>query len=158
MVQAVNNLRRIGKARSLAALRDYLDHGVGSEKVVVICRLLFVNPTGWKPPAFGRLIPTINEEAKKSFPLFPIALSNDVPLLVIEGYQIEGVGEIAIDCLKLCEGLALVKKDYPLKGHAEAAAGLVKTEMFRKLYKETDLPDMVKMIQNQAGASALNKK
>jgi hypothetical protein len=97
MVQVVNHLRKLGKERSIAALREYLltkptnkkvfDNGA-NEKVLFICRLLFVNPKGWHPPGLGGPHPNINAQVAKQFPLFPIAISNGVPFLLIRGYEL----------------------------------------------------------------------
>src|SRR5690349_17219248 len=57
MVQVVNHLRELGKDRSLAVLRDYLMGGGDHDKVLIICRLLFINPKGWEPPILGECVP-----------------------------------------------------------------------------------------------------
>jgi hypothetical protein len=153
MAQVVNQLRRLGKDKSLATLHAYLAAGGEDDKVLVICRLLFSNPKGWDPPVLGRCVPTINNGIAKYYPLFPIALSNGVPFLLIEGYELEGRGESATPCLKLCEKLSLVMEDYPLSGYEKAASALTESESFRNLYDKRDLPQMVKIVLRQAKAT-----
>jgi hypothetical protein len=158
MVQVVNHFRKLGKEKSLTALRNYLANGGENDKVLIICRLLFVNPKGWDAPILGEPSPSINEDAAKKFLLFPIALSNGVPFLLIEGYQLEGKAESAIACLKLCEGFALVNKDYSSADHEKAARALTQTKEFRQLYQETDRQAMTDMIQRQAKTAKLPEK
>jgi hypothetical protein len=151
MIQVVNHLRQLGKDRSLAVLRKYLSSdGAEDAKVLFVCRLLFTNPSGWKPPRLGESVPAIKGDVAKIFPLFPIALSDRVPFLVVKGYRLGGRGESATLCLKLCEDLALVTKDYPLLGYKVAARDLSRTESFRQLYDNQDIPQMIEMIMQQA--------
>jgi hypothetical protein len=159
MVQVVNHLRQLGKDKSLAALHDYLASDHEDDKVLVICRLLFVNPKGWQPPGLGAPAPAINKNVVKKFPLFPIALSERVPFLLVEGYSLHGRGESALACLELCEGFALVKEDYPLANYEKAARALAQTDAFRQLYQEADRQAMVEMILRQANTTkAVQKK
>ena len=150
MVQVANHLRKLGKDKSLAALRTYLTSGGDNDKVLVICRLLFVNPKGWGAPILGQPSPSINQDTAKKFPLFPVALSDGVPFLLVEGYQLEGLPESANDCLKLCEGFALVKEDYSTADYEKAARALTQTKEFRQLYQEADRQAMADMILRQA--------
>jgi hypothetical protein len=150
MVQVVNHLRKRGKEKSLAALREYLLDGGDNDKVLVICRLLFVNPKGWEFPILGAPVPEINEDASKTFPLFPVAISEGVPFLLVEGYTLNGKAEPATECLKLCEGFALVKEDYLVSGYEKAARALIETKTFRGLYREADKREMVEMVLRQA--------
>jgi hypothetical protein len=161
MIRVVNHLRRLGKDKSLATLREYLEKNDGEHpKVHVFCRLLFANPKGWRPPGLGGPDPEVNAEVAKQFPLFPMAISNGVPFLVIRGYNLGGVQESAWKSLKLCESLSLIEKDYPLAGYEQAAWDLLQTNSLRDLYKLTDSlltlyvgqgrPTMAGMILRQA--------
>lgn len=158
MVQVVNHLRQLGRDKSLAALRGYITGSVENEKVLVICRLLFVNPKGWEPPGLGMPIPAVNEAVVKKFPLFPLGLSSGVPFLLTKGYELDGRAESAIACLKLCEGFALVKEDYPLADYEKAARALTQMDSFRQLYQEADRQGMAEMILNQAKITKASEK
>jgi hypothetical protein len=150
MIHTVNHLRRLGKDRSLAALRAYLAVDGEHDKVVVICRLLFVNPKGWETPVLGESVPCVNNKALAHFPLFPIGLANGMPFLLVEGYRRGGRAESALACVKLCEGFSLVKDDYPLIDLEKAARSLTQTDAFRQLYDEADMQRMSDMILCQA--------
>jgi hypothetical protein len=169
MVQVVNHLRKLGKERSLAVLREYLltkatnkevFDSEANEKVLFICRLLFVNPKGWQPPGLGSPGPNFNAQVAKHFRLFPIAISNGVPFLLIRGYELGGNPEHATDCVQHCEGLSLIEKDYPLAGYEKAARDLIQTDSFYQLYEplyepfyKADSPRaMAEMILRQAMA------
>jgi hypothetical protein len=159
MVRAVNQLRRLGKDKSLAALRDYLAKSREDDKVLVFCRLLFDNPMGWEPPVLGEPLPGIDKKVMKQFPLFPIAVSEGVPFLVIQGYRGGGRSESGAACIRLCEGLSVIKKDYSTSHYEKAARSLSQSESFRKLYeKEGDMREMVKTILRQAKAKAANDR
>ena len=150
MVDVVNYLRKLGKDKSLAVLRQYLTNGGDGDKILVICRLLFVNPKGWNPPILGEPVPAIDQASAKQFPLFPIGLSDGLPFLLIRGYRLEGKAESGIECLKLCQSLSLVKQDYPSTGYEKAARALVQSDSFRQLYDEADREEMADMILQQA--------
>jgi hypothetical protein len=154
MVHVVNRLRGLGKDQSLAVLREYTKgEYAGIEdylQVQLLCRLLFVNPKGWDrlyPGIFGS---GFDHKALESFPLFPIALSDRVPFLLVSGYRVAGAMLPPTECLKSCESLSLVPEDYPLVGYEQAARDLTQAESFRRLYKEACLPGNVEMVLQQA--------
>src|ERR1041384_7012003 len=68
MVLAVNCLRHLGKERALTALKDYLRNNDPyaapgeHKKILLVCRLLFTNPQGWKAPRLGPPIPEIDSK------------------------------------------------------------------------------------------------
>jgi hypothetical protein len=150
VVSVVNKLRKQGKEKSLATLRGYLANGGDNARVLLICRLLFVNPDGWDRPILGETMPFIGKDDAKAFPLFPIALSDGVPFLLVRGYQLNGRPESAIKCLNLCDGFAMVKKDYPSAGYEKAARALIQTRSFRQCYDEEELSAMAEMVLRQA--------
>ncbi len=156
MVEVVNHLRRLGKDKALTVLREYLEISGEDDRVLVICRLLFVNPKGWNPPGLGEPSPPINWKVAKEFPLFPIALSDRVPFLLV-GYQLGGMPEWAGRCLKLCEGLSLVEHDYPLSGYEKAARALIQTAAFRQLYQKYSPEILEERILAQATKPAANR-
>jgi hypothetical protein len=153
MVHVVNHLRHLGKERALTVLRDYLASRGDHDKVHIICRLLFINPKGWEPPQLGAPQPDINEAAADEFPLFPIALSERVPFILVDGYSLEGAEELAFGCLDLCKRLEMIKEDYPTTGYELAAEALTRRGSFRQLFQKEDQPRMAAMILRQATAA-----
>jgi hypothetical protein len=158
MVRAVNDLRRLGKDRALATLRSYLSEvGPGGdpgerEKVLMICRVLFVNPAGWPPPRLGHPEPEIDLETVKLFPLFPIAMAHNVPFLLVRGYASGGYSDDTPQkCLQVCQELSLIPSDLPEKGFTEAAHELIQSPQFKKLYPAAkDRDEASRMILAQA--------
>jgi hypothetical protein len=150
MILTVNHFRRLGKDKSIAILRDYITNGGDNCRVHIICRLLFDNPTGWAPPLLGEPSPNIKNAVAKRFPMFPIAIWNGVPFLLVHGYNLEGMEESALDCLRVCQELSLVKQDYPATGFEQAAQEFVQSRSFRDLYSEKDQMQMTRLILNQA--------
>lgn len=158
MVRAVNSLRRLGKDDALKVLRTYLgesgSHPLSekSEKILIVCRLLFVNPAGWKYPRLGQPYPEVTEHEFDTNQLFPIALYRGVPFLLIYGYSAGGyTSDTADKCVKLCEGFSLITKDLPENGYEVAARSFVESQEFRAIYLRTNaLVYVEKMILGQA--------
>lgn len=156
-VKLVNYLRGLGKEKALTILRDYVrrdpgvDHG---ERVVLLCRLLFVNPKGWSPPALGGESPAVRDGSERRFPLFPFAVTKGVPFYLLEGYNLAGLPEPPEACLDACEKFSLVPDDMALTGYKEAALALVGSTDFQELYRDKnpeDLREMREIILRQAG-------
>jgi hypothetical protein len=158
MVRGVNHLRNLGREKCLAALRRYLAAGGEHDKVLVLCRLLFVNPKGWEPLHPGKPEPLVQAEGRKHFPLFRVALSDGVPFLLVDGFAYRGPPILADGCLKQCEGLSLVGEDYPASGHERAARALVQSGPFRKLYPARVVRQAEEMVLEQATAPKSSKK
>lgn len=152
-VETLNPLRQLGKEKCLAVLRAYFAEHHDHERILIVCRLLFVNPKGWDPPPLGGLDPPVEKEAKMKFPLFPIAVSEGVPIFIVWGYKSGGKIGGGPECLKLCEQLDLIKDAYSTTGYEKAARSLTQSQDFLQLYSESDRPRMVNMILDQAKKS-----
>jgi len=157
MVRVVNCLRRLGKEQALAVLKYHLhQNGPGGPpsqefKLHLVCRLLFVNPQGWKPPRLGHPLPGIEWKTAEQFPYFPLALSKGVPFLLLRGYASGAfTSDTGENCVKMCEGFALITADLPENGFPEAAQALVHTEAFQKLYSTDGLKEATRMVLAQA--------
>lgn len=157
MVHAVNQLRRLGKEKAVETLKRYTATQKAfedNEKVLVLCRCLFRNPEGWKPPALGEPVPHISRNAVKQFPLFPLAMTKGVPFVLVSGYSLDGRAEPAAACIALCEKLPLIAEDLPERGYKEAAQELVQSQAFRDLYSDPrDRDQMVKLVMTEAEPS-----
>jgi hypothetical protein len=154
MARVVNYLRGLGRARSIKLLREFLDSTQdedANERTLVVCRLLFVNPKGWQAPRLGETLPKVEQKATREFPLFPIAVSNRVPFLLVRGYQLKGLPEHAVHCLNTCGGLQLVKEDYSVdvNEYKKAAEALISRSAFLLLFNEVDRDEMIAIIRGQ---------
>lgn len=141
MVRTVNSLRQLGKDQALDVIRHHLlenDKYAAPDqwtKILIVCRLLFVNTNGWQPPRLGQPVPNVDWKVARQFPLFPIALSDGVPFLLVRDYNAGGfTSDTADKCVKLCEGFPLISTDLPEQGLKDAAQNLVKSELFQGLY------------------------
>ena len=167
MVRAVNYFRHLGKDQSLNVLRSSLRAPESKPiQVILLCRLLFVNTNDWQLPRLGKPVPTLfnpatedvgtevtnlNGRIQETFPLFPFALSKNVPFLVIEGYSTGGVLELPGDVIKECGSLPIISSDLPNTDYEAAAHALVETDAFRKLYPNRFRRErMTQMILKQA--------
>ena len=154
-VPAMNHLRQLGKEKCLQILKAYFAKSPDHERIHIACRLLFVNPKGWDSPKFGAPYPKglINLQAVKKFPLFPFAISEGVPFVVVSGYG--GTGKLGggKQCLEQCEKQELIKEDYATTGWDKAARKLVESEDFLQLHPPSDRKAMIDMILEQAKKS-----
>jgi hypothetical protein len=164
MVHAVNGLRRLGKGPAIGVLQNYLrENGIEGDlqqrnKILIICRMLFVNPNGWKIPRLGQPDPEVDWTIADKFPLFPIAVSNGVPFLLIRGYNAIGYsGDTPEKCVELCAGFSLVPDDFREGDYENAARELVQSENFQKLYSDSQKrKQWGEMILNQARSPSQN--
>lgn len=156
VVQVVNHLRHSGKDQAIKALEmDLKENASDNNKVVLICRLLFRNPSGWPLPLLGAPTPNIGAKNMDQFPIFPWAISRGVPFLIIQGYVLDGRGESAIKCLDLCRDLPMVPDDLADKNYEAAAQALIDSEEFKHIYPSIDSRfAMEKFVLNQARAKS----
>jgi hypothetical protein len=155
MVRAVNQLRALGKYKSISILRAAADSRYEMQgKVALICRLLFVNPKGWTPPAMGD--PSVNANAIGHWPIFPLANVGGVPFLLVNGYSGDGVFIGGWQSLEVCKNLEIIDHDLPLTGYKEQARNLINDPRFTLLYKNGSYPDlriMTEEVEAQASGS-----
>lgn len=142
MVRVVNRLRHLGKDKALKTLRKYCTENVGGDttKVVLICRLLFVNPKGWEVPILGHWSPEVTTNGIKQFPLFPLALSDGVPFFLLHGYEGSGMSDPPLGCLDQCKDFAMITEDLSNKNLEAAAKHLIQSARFQELYDGSDAP------------------
>lgn len=158
MIHSVNSLRHLGKEDAIGVLREFLrENGVESDprqrdKILIVCRMLFVNPDGWKEPRLGRAVPEIDRNITEKFPLFPMVITNGIPFLLIKGYNAGGYSSDTPEkCVELCKGFSLIPADLREGDYEEAARELVESENFQKLYPDPEKrKQSVEMILNQA--------
>jgi hypothetical protein len=143
--QVLNTFRRLGKDRSLLVLSEYLKGESDSQKektVASMCALLFVPPpSGWRLP-FGTF-PEVHEDRTFDFPLFPMAISDGVPFMVVATYGFNGSGifpEAGKDMIKSCSGLEMVRTDFRTSGFGKAAEDLITSKRFKLLYQDDSSP------------------
>ncbi|HEY5043924.1 MAG TPA: hypothetical protein VIK53_18275 [Verrucomicrobiae bacterium] len=158
MVKCVNTLQQAGKSSALLALKEYVrKHAMPMEplqdkKLMYVCRLLFINPKGWQQLGIGATVPETDDSIAKQFPLFPVAISDGTPFMLIDGHHIEGIGsESGARDVSQCEGFSIINAGLPTQGYKKAAQDLIQSELFQKLYKDPMAKDlMTQEILNQA--------
>lgn len=96
LIRIANELHGFGKDRVLLAMREYsrvacviFDHG--QEKLGLVLRVLFDVPSSGAFPDLqaGRPLPYVRTDLKL-IPRFPIALADDIPILLVSGYEMSG--------------------------------------------------------------------
>lgn len=106
LVRAVNALLPLGKNDAMSLLRTYCDFfeakgdyppSGASARAMHVARLLFVNKDGTgitRAPAIGSFLVEIPQDSRE-WPLFPLAVSGDIPFEVAMGVMLMGVAESA---------------------------------------------------------------
>ena len=155
MVQCINTLQEAGKCIALQALQQQeLNNSVNGDplqdqKLIYLCHLLFVNSNGWAQLG-GE--PKTDKRVAKSFPSFPIAISDGVPFLLIDGRIIDGLPSVSgAGEVRKCSGLQTIDHGLPVRGFKNAARDLIQSESFQRLYLDPrDTSRMAEEIWNQA--------
>ena len=154
LVRVVNSLRRIGKEKSLRLLWKYNESSDRDrvDRIVLVCQSLFVNKQSWRTPSLGEPVSIMQQEHIKKFPSFPLAISEGVPFLVVEGYRIGGMrAENADQLLQQCETLPIISEDLPTFKHFKAAKALFGSQGFRDLFSTQEQFEYAQeMVFNQA--------
>jgi len=111
-IRAVNLLRAEDKTRVLTELREYCRLNASdnlwpskSPKIFLLLRVLFMptdTGTNFPPIQIGKPMDT-ETPAANDFPLYPLALMEDVPLLIVSGYFTGGLMEEPFSHLDFCE-------------------------------------------------------
>lgn len=100
VIRAVNLLQPLGRGKTLAAIGEFLRvssdfDDPAREGMFLVLRTLFEVPS--VPGYFPRMLVGAPDPSEpndpKLLPRFPIALVDDVPLLVVEGYSLGGLAE-----------------------------------------------------------------
>lgn len=97
LIRIVNALQPLGKERALAAVREYVRVGNAEKNgLYLLLRALFEVPAvpGYLPdPGLGNTEGTLlPPDDRRQVPRFPLAIVDDVPLLLVMGYALEGHG------------------------------------------------------------------
>jgi hypothetical protein len=110
-IRAVNLLRTHEKTSLLDGLRKYCEVNSGSSqwpsdstKVFLLLRILFIpRDAGQQLPPIRIGMPLDTEmPSAQSFPLYPLALIADVPLLIVSGYMTGGTMEQPSSHIEFC--------------------------------------------------------
>jgi hypothetical protein len=99
LVRAVNALVPLGKSLALELVTEYLRlappwMSLDTQGVFLLLRALFERSPGAHPPmAVGA--PDVSQAAiaASGFPMFPLAIVSDVPVLLVSGYMLGGMPE-----------------------------------------------------------------
>jgi hypothetical protein len=163
LIRAVNRLRALGKEKALAELREFHSIARGSRNVLhdptnidtsdgecifLIVRLLFepADPKDKMPlMGIGAFQPSPKEIDKARWPLFPLALHDDVPFLLGQVYLFaSGCPESPLAHVEWAEkhGKLRAKPLRPPDDPIKAADSLMATPEAKRLFKDNDRGDV----------------
>ncbi len=112
LIQAVNELQPLGKAKALEALKAYdriaarlqRPFPLSDHRIFWITQVLFVSATGepgMPTPMLGAPNTPVPKDLK-AWPLFPMVLQDDIPFLLTSGYSLAGLPESPEMRLEYC--------------------------------------------------------
>lgn len=145
LIRAVNALQPLGKEKALKALWAYYrlarDLSVGDRRkhhtdeyrILPIVHLLFESPPGGMP-GFILGAGDVAAPEVRAWPLFPIALVQDVPFMMVSGYMLAGMPQDAADHLRLKLGPIRPAPLAPQVTPLEAADELTQSEGWNALH------------------------
>ncbi len=100
VIRAVNALLPLGKEKALATIEEFLRvasdwHNSGRDGVFLVLHTLFEVPNepGYMPRMFVGAPSPPEPKDRKLLPRFPIAIEGDIPLLIVDGYSLNGYPE-----------------------------------------------------------------
>ncbi len=144
LIRAVNHLQGLGEAKAVAALQEYARvcgtnqgrvwHKFETDRIILIARLLWEAPEGGaviRGPMLGGPVINIKRGAATQA-LFPLAVRDDVPFLINDGYELAGVAEDAMSYVSRCRENGVFRKKpmsptkNPVAAGTSASAAVVK--------------------------------
>jgi hypothetical protein len=144
LIRAVNALQPLGKEKALKALRAYCTlarklsyaevrkYSVDEYRILPIVQILFESPSGHMPE-FALGGPDVPSPGKDLWPLFPLAVVQDVPFMVVSGYFLAGRPQDAEDHLRLDLGPLRSSPLSPRATALEAADELTESGAWKAL-------------------------
>ena len=153
LIRAVNRLQEIGSRESVRLLRLYHDlasyddgddsdwrwrYDLDEQRIFLILRLLFVRKDGESHMPWmhsGATLPAIPKE-NTDWPLFPLAVSGDIPFFMANGYGLGGVPESPLRHLDYCEQNCVIRQEpmSPSLLPIQAVAALYRSERWKELF------------------------
>ena len=148
LIRAVNGLHPLGKEKVIAAIRAYISlaykettrpqYHVDEQRVFLILRLLFVNANGdpnmpWM--AIGATSPDVRP-GNTDWPLFPLVMTDDIPLCLSGGYSLAGQAQPATSHVDYCEQNCVLRKQplNPLKSPLLSADTIIQSKPWNRLF------------------------
>ncbi len=139
--------------RRMAASSSGPEHSL---RVFLICRVLFTKEKGklpLRPMRLGGSEVPINKVHPTDWPLFPLALMDDIPFLLTQGYVLAGITEDPVDYVDYCFKNAQIRttnfRAKEADGVKTAALRLTEEARFKKLFGDR-VEQYASMIAHQA--------
>lgn len=156
-IRGVNRLVALGRDAALEELRAQarsVRAGAEAAGVIVLCRLAFVPPPGAALPPLLIGVPDLALPAgtEADWPLFPLALVDDVPFLLVRDYVLGGLAETPAEHVEACAHAGEARAE-PLRPGSPPAAleELLRSEAWRRLAAANDGAEATAaMLQRQA--------
>jgi hypothetical protein len=130
-------LQQLGQERAVAKLREWARSRKSEDQVIILARMLFAKRAGGelRRPMIGEAM-FLGGTGDSAWPLEPIALHRNVPILVTTGYALAGKAEPSVGYLEECVkngGWRAVKySEVDRSGLEEILADFIETTWWRK--------------------------
>ena len=135
MINITNALQPMGKDKALDAIVAYhqsqLPKRLKDRDLFLVLRLLFELPSGIDAPKLSLGAPSPNpDEKKKGLPIFPIMLVDDIPILLVYGYDLVGEAQLVESHLEFYRKHGIMRKALlrPTNQPFESLTKVVKSE------------------------------
>lgn len=136
LVKSVNLFHSLGSKLSIELLQRLDDDGANPENVLLVARALFLPQTSQEPlPDLVLGKSDIDKHEDLAFwPLFPLHLVHDIPLMLVGGYLVGGEGPASRGYLDWCADQGRLRPD-PLRPGDKPLAEVdhfISTSMWQK--------------------------
>jgi hypothetical protein len=166
LIRAVNGLLPLGREKALAALHAYLrlanpmsdrvwPYCLDEQRVFLVSRLLFVRKDGMSEmPSMqiGLAVPRIRP-VDSDWPLFPLAVVDDVPFCLSYGYMLAGRAQSPLEHLTYCEQKCVLRNKMmsPSGSPLDAVEHLTSSDYWKRLFSDPSDEILVKsLVRTQA--------
>ena len=131
MARSANALIAMGETDAYDVLRSYASETprdtwhamLRADRIALLCRALYEGCP--RSPAYGGMLTPLQSADPADWPRFPLALSDDVMLLLANGRFLAGVPESSMSYLEYCKANGTFrKKPYAVPTKEEASAAL----------------------------------
>jgi hypothetical protein len=156
-IRSVNHIVALGRDAVLQRLRSdaaTAARGAAAEHVLVLCRLAFAPEEGQTLPPLLIGLPDVAPPpgAEVEWPLFPLALVDDVPFVLVRGYLRGGLAQTPAEHVEACATTCDVRSQPLAPGSPLAAADvLLRSSAWRRLAAaNAGAEDTARILRRQA--------
>lgn len=150
-LEAVNYLIPFGKERALGAIDSFLQNHATTDNYGLfwVLRVLFDIPSNHFPPVLiGRPYPPPPQDAAK-LPRFPIVLVEDIPFLVVRGYDLAGLPEPLTSHVEYLRKTGVIRSQILVPPATSYGLAQELLQLWKAAYGEAYTGEILEIIERQ---------